>query len=88
MKITISKRMIFAGEKLLLQRSSQAMALRSVWRRFIARKHKRSSFYDSQDVMRRASEAESAARRAGGSSPESASTSKVSGGGTGYRQQS
>jgi hypothetical protein len=39
------------------------MALRSVWRRFTARKHKRSSFYDSQDVMRRAIEAENAAKR-------------------------
>lgn len=39
------------------------MALRSVWRRLTARKHKRSSFYESQDVMRRAIEAETAERR-------------------------
>jgi hypothetical protein len=36
------------------------MALRSIWRRFTARRRRRDSFYDTQDVMRRAiaSEAE------------------------------
>lgn len=30
------------------------MALRSIWRRFTARRRRRDSFYDTQDVMRRA----------------------------------
>ena len=39
------------------------MPLASVWRRLTFRKHRRKSFYETQDVMRRAVEAEAAGKK-------------------------
>lgn len=39
------------------------MPLASVWRRLTFRKYRRKSFYETQDVMRRAVEAEAAVKK-------------------------
>lgn len=41
------------------------MALTGLWRRFMARRHRRRSFFETQDVMKRALAEEAAARRSG-----------------------
>lgn len=40
------------------------MTLRAVWRRLTGRRHRRTSFYESQSVMRRAVEAQNAGAKA------------------------
>ena len=43
---------------------TRAMALRTVWRRLTARRRRRQSFYESQEVMRKAVEAEGVGKKA------------------------